>query len=377
MAVHKTRILHVIGAMDRGGAESLIMSIYRAIDRDKFSFDFLINEKYECDYNEEIRSLGGQIYYVPRFVGTNLPQYLEALKAFFAQHHDYDVVHVHIGSAAALVIPCAQKYGIYAVAHSHNTNGSLSPFGLVLRCVSWPTRFLADYYLGCSYQAGLDRFGKAVVSSKRFSVCNNGIDMKAYRFDPKIRAQYRAELGISSDTKAICHVGRFAEQKNHQFLIEAFSCAVNADPCQELFLFGRGPLEQDIKAEVERLGIANKVHFLGVRDEINKYLMAMDVFVFPSKWEGLGIALIEAQASGLPCLISPTLVEEGFCAPYVEKLPDLVSAETWGNRISSTYSRSDDERYDGASYVAKAGFDINDTVEMLSNLYEIRPYRRR
>ena len=368
---HKTRVLHVIGAMNRGGAESLVMFIFRKIDLSKFSFDFLVNDK--GSYDDEIRSLGGELHYIPRFVGTNFIEYIRALMIFFRKHHDYDVVHVHIGSTACFVIPVAHKYGIYSIAHSHNTNGELSPSELAFRMVSYPTRFLADYYLACSAEAGQDRFGKSVSKSARFSVLRNGIDAETYRFDEEIREQYRNELGIDPSTKALCHIGRFTEQKNHAFLLEAFQRSLVDNQDQVLFLIGTGELLDEVKAYAIQLGISDKVIFLGVRPDINQLLMAMDLFVFPSKWEGLGIVAIEAQASGLPCLLSPKLPDISVCAPYAIKLPDIDNPSEWAERINATAVRDLDERAEGVQYVTRAGFDISDTVGFLSELYTVRP----
>lgn len=371
MPSRKTRVLHVIGAMNRGGAESLVMFIFRKIDASKFSFDFLVND--EGCYDEEIRSLGGSLYYIPRFVGTNLTGYLGALNRFFEIHHDYDVVHVHIGSTACFVIPAAHRYGIYTIAHSHNTKGKLGLPELAFRAVSYPTRYMADYYLGCSAQAGVDRFGKRVADSERFSVLKNGIDVAAYRFDEGIRERYRKELGIAASTKAICHIGRFAEQKNHFFLLEAFQKSLDENKDQLLFLVGTGELLDDVKALAGQLEISNRVRFLGVRSDVSRLLMAMDLFVFPSKWEGLGIVAIEAQASGLPCLLSPELPDIAVCAPYAVKLPNVSNPLEWASKMNETFKRDLADRTDGTRYVSKAGFDIADTVMYLSNLYEKRP----
>lgn len=367
------RVLHVIGAMDRGGAESLLMFIFRNIDKTKFSFDFLVNEERECDYDEEILALGGMIYHIPRFNGANPGQYLHALRQFFARNHNYDVVHVHIGSTAVFVIPEAHRYNIYTIAHSHNTNSPISPSELAFRLISYPTRYLADYYLACSKQAGTDRFGKDVSNSKHFSVLYNGIDLESYKFSSAYRAQYRNELSISSKVKAVCHIGRFEDQKNHLFLIESFYHALKIDPSQELFLIGKGHLENAVRDKADSLNISNKVHLLGIRDDIPELLMAMDMFVFPSKWEGLGIAAIEAQASGLPCLLSPEIPDIAVCTPYANKLNTIALPNIWGASISSIQRRNNDDRVDGVAYVRDAGFDIRNTVKILSVLYETKP----
>ena len=363
------RVLHVIGAMVRGGAESLLMDIYRSIDKDQYQFDFLVHEERKCDFDDEIEQIGGRIFRLPRLWGINSLAYFSACRAFFEAHHDYCAVHVHIGSSAALVIRAAKRHGLFCIAHSHNTNPPISILELGFRFFSFPTRYLADCYLACSYRAGVERFGRKVADGDRFAVLGNGIDLPKYLFDEKVRFEYRSALGLEGSGKAICHIGRFVEQKNHLFLLESFAFAVKKDPLLRLFLVGRGPLESDIKQQAATLGIKDHVSFLGVRDDVPKLLMGMDGFVFPSKWEGFGIAALEAQASGLPCLLSPELPDSVFCVPWAKKMPSLDSPSAWGEEMLVMPIRSAGERIAGIGPVRAAGFDISETVSMLETLY--------
>lgn len=363
------RVLHVIGAMDRGGAETLIMNVYRNIDRSILQFDFLVHEARECDFDPEIRALGGSIFSIDRLNGINTVSYIKQCRDFFRTHHNYCAVHVHIGSSACFVIKEAKKYGLFCIAHSHNTNPSLSLPEIGFRLFSYPTRYIADYYLACSREAGVDRFGRAVVTSDRFSVLNNGIDVKHYKFSSKTRSSMRRNLGIAPEQKAICHIGRFSDEKNHEFLLKAFAKCDCGEFDGRLFLIGRGPLRNDMEQLAAELNIHDKVVFLGVRSDIPDLLMAMDLFVFPSKWEGLGIAAIEAQASGLPCILSPALPDMAVCSPYAYKMDGLNSTTTWAGRMVDEPIRTDMDRIDGANYVRESGFDIKCTVDSLISLY--------
>lgn len=363
------RVLHVIGAMDRGGAETLIMNVYRNIDRSILQFDFLVHEARECDFDPEIRALGGSIFSIDRLNGINTVSYIKQCRDFFRTHHNYCAVHVHIGSSACFVIKEAKKYGLFCIAHSHNTNPSLSLPEIGFRLFSYPTRYIADYYLACSREAGVDRFGRAVVTSDRFSVLNNGIDVKHYKFSSKTRSSMRRNLGIAPEQKAICHIGRFSDEKNHEFLLKAFAKCGGGEFDGRLFLIGRGPLRNDMEQLAAELNIHDKVVFLGVRSDIPDLLMAMDLFVFPSKWEGLGIAAIEAQASGLPCILSPALPDMAVCSPYAYKMDGLNSTTTWAERMVDEPIRADMDRIDGANYVRESGFDIKCTVDSLISLY--------
>lgn len=363
------RVLHVIGAMDRGGAETLIMNVYRNIDRSILQFDFLVHETRECDFDSEIRALGGSIFSIDRLNGINTVSYIKQCRDFFHMHHNYCAVHVHIGSSACFVIKEAKKFGLFCIAHSHNTNPSLSLPEIGFRLFSYPTRYIADYYLACSREAGVDRFGKAVVTSNRFSVLNNGIDVKRYKFSSKLRSSMRRDLGIAPEQKAICHIGRFSDEKNHEFLLKAFAKCGGGEFDGRLFLVGRGPLRNDMEQLAAELNIRDKVVFLGVRSDIPDLLMAMDLFVFPSKWEGLGIAAIEAQASGLPCILSPALPDMAVCSPYAYKMDSLNSTTAWAERMVNEPIRANMDRIDGVNYVRESGFDIKRTIDSLASLY--------
>ena len=363
------RVLHVIGAMDRGGAETLIMNVYRNIDRSILQFDFLVHETRECDFDSEIRALGGSIFSIDRLNGINTVSYIKQCRDFFRMHHNYCAVHVHIGSSACFVIKEAKKFGLFCIAHSHNTNPKLSLLEIGFRLFSYPTRYIADYYLACSRQAGVDRFGKAVVTSNRFSVLNNGIDVNCYKFSSKSRSSMRRDLGIAPEQKAICHIGRFSDEKNHEFLLKAFAKCGGGEFDGRLFLIGRGPLRNDMEQLATDLNIRDKVVFLGVRSDVPDLLMAMDLFVFPSKWEGLGIAAIEAQASGLPCILSPALPDMAVCSPYAYKMDSLNSTTAWAERMVNEPIRADLDRIDGVNYVGESGFDITCAAGFLTALY--------
>lgn len=363
------RVLHVIGAMDRGGAETLIMNVYRNIDRSILQFDFLVHETRECDFDSEIRALGGSIFSIDRLNGINIVSYIKQCRVFFRTHHNYCAVHVHIGSSACFVIKEAKKFGLFCIAHSHNTNPSLSFLEIGFRLFSYPTRYIADYYLACSREAGVDRFGNSVVTSNRFSVLNNGIDVKRYKFSSKSRFSMRRDLGIAPEQKAICHIGRFSDEKNHEFLLKAFAKCGGGEFDGRLFLIGRGPLRNNMEQLAAELNIRDKVVFLGVRSDIPDLLMAMDLFVFPSKWEGLGIAAIEAQASGLPCILSPALPDMAVCSPYAYKMDSLNSTAAWAERMVDEPIRADSDRIDGVNYVGESGFDITCAAGFLTALY--------
>ena len=365
------RVLHVIGAMDRGGAETLIMNLYRNIDRSLIQFDFLVHEHRACDYDSEIEDLGGKIYRLNRFNGLNLISYANSCRTFFNEHHDYLAVHVHIGSCAAIVLRESKRVGLFGIAHSHATDSpEFSIRDLFYKLVSYPVRYLADWFLACSRQAGIDRFGSRIADGSHFSVLNNGIDTQKYMFDVNVRELVRQELGVDEDTAVLCHVGRFAPEKNHGFLIDFFYEWLEKHPRSILILAGRGPLEKDVREQVASYGIQNKVRFLGVRSDIPQILMAADLLVFPSVYEGLGIAVIEAQATGLPCLVSDALPGIAFVLPSTIACSLDDSCNDWVAAGSGLLkSVVVPNRSDCARSIRESGFDINDSVRQLVELY--------
>lgn len=362
------RVLHVIGAMDRGGAETFIMNVYRSIDRDAIQFDFLVHEDRECAYDAEIKELGGNIYRLPRFTGINLFDYRKKCQRFFSEHREYSVVHGHIGSSAAIYLAEAKRAGLFAVAHSHNTNSkglAHIPFAVM----SYPTRYIAEAFFACSPEAGVDRFGKRITTRAGYRVVNNGIIVDHYRFSEARRTDARIKLGLDESTPVFCHVGRFASQKNHPFLFKVFARIVSLCPNAQLLLVGGGSLEEDYKGQVENLGISAQVRFLGILDDVASALMASDVFIFPSLWEGLGIAAIEAQASGLPCLLSSSLPEMSKVTPSARFLKLEEGTQVWAREAIKSLKIPSENRSVCADDVKQAGFDIADTTSKLSAFY--------
>lgn len=364
------RVLHVIGAMDRGGAETMIMNFYRAIDRTKVQFDFLVHEQRECDYDAEIEALGGKIYRLPRFTGVNYFTYRKGCREFFAAHDEHPIVHGHIGSCAAIYLAEAKRAGRYAIAHSHAQNYEGGLAGALFRLASHPTRKIADFFFGCSLRAGVDRFGSGVANGSCFSLLKNGVSLSLHEFDETVRREVREELNIADSAPVVGHVGRFTEVKNHAFLIDVFSRIRDRLPDAVLVLAGRGELERAVRNEVEARGLSDAVRFLGVRDDVSRVLMAMDVFVFPSRKEGLPVALVEAQASGLSCVISSGVSEEAIVDPDAVRLSLADGAARWADEVVLQYKRGKDvDRTRATDTVRSSGFDIAEGARWLQEFY--------
>lgn len=361
------RILHVIGAMNCGGAETMVMNLYRNIDREKIQFDFLVHTEKECFFDNEIRALGGKIYSVPRFNLINLFRYKKELRKFFKEHPEYTAVHGHIGSSACVYLSVAKKHGMYAIAHSHNTNSTeISLKNILYRLFSLRTRRVADHFFACSRDAGIDRFGIKIANAKNFSVLPNAIQTENFVYNDSIRQKAREDLGFS-DEFVVGHIGRFSYQKNHEYLLEIFAEILKIKKDAILLLLGDGELRDEIERKISELNLNGRVVLAGVRKDANRLLQAMDCFVFPSHFEGLGIVAIEAQCNGLPCFINEELPQDLNINSNLSRLSIKASPKIWAKEIIEKSLRVDSKA--AFNNVKNAGYDIKNSAEELAEFY--------
>ena len=363
------RVLHVVGSMDRGGAETLIMNLYRKMDREKIQFDFAVHSPKAGDYDDEIKGLGGKIYAMPHYGGVNHFPYRKAWERFFQGHPEYSIIHGHIRSTAAIYLRIARKYGFMTIAHSHGTSsrGSL-PERIAKSILQYPIRHTADYFFACSEKAGRWLFGKKACQSRRFFVLNNAIDSSKFVFSEETRRRKREELGVGQQF-VVGHVGNFDPVKNHAFLIDVLECACRKERSCTLLLAGSGnnALQHDMEEKVRRMGLEGNVRFLGKRTDIHELLNAFDIFLLPSHHEGLPLVTIEAQSNGLICLLSDAISKEAAITQNVEFISLNKTAEFWASRILSY--RNNYERTDMQAAVRDAGYDINSIAQWLTEFY--------
>ena len=275
------RVLQVFHGMDCGGAETMIMNLYRHIDRTIVQFDFLVHTSKKCFFDDEIKQLGGNIYYVPYYKVTNGRQYKTALNQFFESHPEIKIVHGHLGSCAHIYLQIAKQHGCYAIAHSHNTKPKgFSLKNLLYRIFTYKTRKVADYFFGCSIAAAEYRFGYRIAHSNKCDILKNAIDVGMFAYSEDYRKEIRDEFNLGNKF-VIGHVGRFNTQKNHTFLIDIFKVVHDKMPDSVLILVGIGNLMPVIKQKVESLGLKESVIFAGLRSDVHKMMSAFDVFLFP------------------------------------------------------------------------------------------------
>lgn len=360
------RVLHVFSCLNRGGAETMIMNLYRNIDRTKVQFDFIEHTSEPCDYDDEVKELGGKIYRFPRYTGKNHFKYKNAWNEFFQEHSEYKIIHGHIRSTAAIYLKIAKKYGLITIAHSHNTSSGTGFQAIVKNILQYPIRYIADYFFACSKSAGEWLFGEKICNSDNFFILKNAIDTKKFIFNEDIRAKKRRELQIE-DKLVVGHVGRFHTPKNHNFIIKIFYEIQKQVPNAVLLLIGDGELRPKVEKQIEVLGIKDKVILTGVVPNVNDYMQAMDVFVFPSLFEGLPVALVEAQASGLPCVVSDVITREVAITPYIKYVSLNLSPEEWAKEV--LISSRGIQRYKCAEMIVKAGFDVVQVANDLCSWY--------
>ena len=269
-----------------GGVESVVMNYYRNIDRDKIQFHFLCDEDSTDIPYDEIEKLGGKVIVIPPY--QKLFKYQKELYKIFKENN-YKIVHSHINALSVFPLRVAKKAGVpIRIAHSHSTSNKKEWKKNIVKNILRPfSKVYANKFFACTKHAGEWLFGKKIIERKELNVINNAIDLKKFEFNEKIREDLRKEFGIKEDTIVIGHIGRFMKQKNHDFLIDVFNELIKKDENSILILIGQGPLLNDMKQKVRDLKIEDKVKFIGQVTDVEKYYNIMDVFLFPSIYEGL------------------------------------------------------------------------------------------
>ena len=392
------RVLHVLGGLGLGGAESRIMDLYRNMDRSRVQFDFLVHmdpaeyaralsdgvdpASYRKPqyFDEEILSLGGHIYAVPRFRLYNLFAYRKALHAFFKEHHAFSVVQGHMTSTASIFLPIAAHYreasadpalAMVTVAHTRNAGVDRGLKGILVRIIRRSLPEKADFLFACSHLAGDKSFGGAP-----YSYIPNTINTGRFTYDASSREIIRDKHGIPADAIVIGNVARFSPQKNQAFLIRAFAgMRERKDRDVRLLLCGEGSLREECEHLAGELSVYDRVIFAGSQSEIEKYYSAMDIFAFPSTYEGLPGVVLEAQTSGLKCLISEEITADVMITDIAEMCTIKEGPEVWSRRLSKMVSEvMDDNGGDERriSYTAKmeaAGFDVHGQAAEIMKFY--------
>ncbi|SFQ51608.1 Glycosyltransferase involved in cell wall bisynthesis [Psychrobacillus psychrotolerans] len=365
----RLRILHLPNTLSKkSGIMSFIMNYYRAIDKDKIQFDFLVFDTDEDSYKEEIIKLGGRVYSISRVASKNPFFIQKEINKFFNKHkNEYKVIHYHAISIWHLALNIAKKHGIkHRISHSHATMYSDNKLSAIRnRMLISQMKKNANHYFACSEAAGRFLYGENILNDGKVNIINNAVDCSKFKYDKIKRDKIRKELGVENEL-LIGHVGRFNEQKNHLFLIAIFKYILQKEPNTKLILVGEGPLREAVEEKIEILKIKNNVTILGKRNDVADILCAVDIFLLPSLFEGLPFVGVEAQASGLPIVLSESITKEIGLNNYTF-ISLEASIESWANKILSLNYKID--RNTSYRKIMEEGFDIYKESFKLEKMY--------
>ena len=361
------KILHVVSSLKKNGTETFIMNIFRHINHNKFSFDFLTFSDKKEGFYDEIISLGGQIYNIPpRRKG--ILSYHKNLKNFFSDHSDeYDAVHLH-GMSLTTIAPLyySKKYGIkQRIMHIHGATCEGINNKILHRLNKQRISKIATHWLGCSCSA-LDWGYKNLACRRKGIIIKNGIDIQKFRYQQNIREQVRSSLNLKPDTLVIGHIGTFNALKNHDFLIDVFQQVHKQKKDSKLICVGEGQLMDSVRMKVNKYNLDDDVLFLGKVDNVHQLLNAFDIFVFPSLSEGLGFVALEAQANGLPGIASTGVPSDVSLSKHFLRIPLTNGKDYWGDQIIklAEYGRNE---IDNESPIFN--FSIDNTIRQIEELY--------
>ncbi len=371
-----TRVLQVFAIMNRGGAESMIMNYYRNVDRTKIQFDFLVHRKEKAAFDDEIERMGGKIYKLdpinPIFPGA----YYQKLREFFKEHTEYSVVHSHTNTFSAFTLKIAKEFNIPCrIAHAHNALEKIKAtdllgskedikevFKKIIKLqVKNNIHNATTHLFSCGDKAGQWLFGK----NSSFRIMNNAVDAKAFAYNEATRNEYKKKFSLENEF-VLGHIGSFTVQKNHSYLLKVFAAVLKKKPNCTLLIIGDGPLRKSLEKEAESLSIAHKVQFLGIRTDIAQLCQLLDVFVFPSLYEGLPVTLIEAQSAGLKIVASDRITNEVLLTNDIEFLSIDIDPATWADHI---LKKVDADRFDHYETIKEKGYDIKNNAELIQNFY--------
>lgn len=352
------RVLCVFSTLDRGGAESMCMNLYRHIDRKKVQFDFVKHTPEKCAFDDEIESLGGRIYVAPRFKGYNLIQYQSWWRKYLEQHPEHQIIHGHYFTASKYYFSICKNLGRITIGHCHtDTYTWKDPAKLIM---IHGVENLCDYRFACSEKAG-----KLLYPHKDFTVLKNAIDIEKFVYNPIIAKDVRTEFDLG-DALILGVVGTIKEVKNPLGTVEILKAVVKTIPNTKLLWVGTdGGMKQQVVEKIKEYGLSDHVVFTGVRSDVHRLLQAMDVYLMPSFSEGIPVSGIEAQAAGLPCLFSDTVSRQVAIIECCEFVP-LNDLEAWKNYVVLAVQK---ERKDTIQELRAAGYDIHTTAAWMQDFY--------
>lgn len=360
------RVLCIVSNLNQGGAETFLMKLYRNMEPEQYQMDFCIMSEIKGKYEQEVLSRGGRIFRVVSKSKNPMKCFLQIRKT--VKENGYQsVVRVNEHSLSVIDLLAAKMGGAKKlVMRSSNANSTSRLSKFLHKLFQILPKTIPDIKIAPSDLAAEYTFGKKQVKSGKVHFLRNGIQIEQYLYQPQKREQLRKEMNLENQF-VIGHVGRFSLQKNHKFLIEIFAQIAKRRPDVKLLLIGQnGNLEEQTRQQVKALALEDKVVFLGNRSDVPDLMSAVDVLLFPSFYEGMPNVVIEAQASGLPCVISDTITQEADITGLVEYLPLSQTDAFWAESVLK-YANNFNRNGRKEDFV-RAGYDIADVTRQFIDL---------
>lgn len=364
----KIKILMVLGTTGREGVQAFLLNLLNNIDRDKYQVDLAVNSDVkDGGISDEVRQMGSDIYFWPYFKIYNYAQFVRFWRDFLSKHH-YDIVHGHSTNSAAVYLKVAKEMGCATIAHSHSAGYRGNKLQQWVKSI-YAKRVgkVADYWFACSDKAAERLFGNAYSTYPHYYDIPNAINAENYLYDPDRAREIRKQLGIGEDEFLCGHVGTFSDPKNHSFLIDVFYEVLKIKPNARLVCCGAGALMPQVKAKAEALGIAEKVLFPGVVKNCNEYMMAMDALVFPSLFEGFPITVIEAEATGLPVVMSDVITNEVDLTALIHRHSLTDSPQDWACTVCEVKNI---DRHAQNRFIVESKYNMRTSITMITNIYQ-------
>lgn len=369
----KAKILHVTGAMNVGGTETMLVNLYRKVNND-IKFDFISYSNEEAYYDKEIEALGGNIIRLKPPNEVGFIRAVKDIKQVIKENGHYDAVHTHMLFNCGISIIAAYLSGVRVrVSHAHTTSDNSESFvrKLYISVMRIFIKLFSTNFLACSNGAGRYLFGNNITSNKKYKILPNFIDYEEF-INCEDKNSIRNDLGIKDDDIVICHIGRFINAKNHSFLLEVVNEMIKRNDKVKLLLVGTGDLKNEIEAKIKELAIEKSVYLTGIRNDIPNILNNSDLFILPSIYEGLGLVLLEAQASNVPCLVSEAVQPEvDLNIGLVKQLKLSYGSKKWALEAEVLINKNKSQDINVMEAIKKKGYDLNSIMNNLVSVYKL------
>jgi len=365
--MNKIKVLMVLGNTRRGGTQAFIMNVLRNIDRERFQIDFAINHNFEGGWGPDIRALGCEIFVMPVFKVYNWFSFRKAWNGFLSGHH-YDIVHGHSTNSAGIYLKVAKQHGCKTIAHIHSTGYRGNAIERITKhAFSKMTKNQADYWFACSEKAAHRLYGDDYKNYPRYYEMPNAIDVKRFEYNETLRKEIRKRLGVGDEVFLCGHAGTFSVPKNHTFLLDVFYEICKQKDDARLLLIGEGVLKASIKEKAKKLGILDRIIFRQNLPNVNEHMMAMDLFIFPSLFEGFGMVSLEAQATGLNIIQSDSVPKDTHLTECVVSMSLNSSPIEWAEKALAMPQR---DRKVMNKEICDTKYNLKHTLKLITMLYE-------